>query len=250
MPDELLFYFVKEYGKPQSMAGKIWQIKILSGTLSVGNKVSLHGVTVFSKKGESPKVDATIKQIRRESSGESESDIITASQGDIVTINISKCSVNRKKIDKRNITVGKRALGLRFGEPCDNINSFKVKFEKHEAFVEQLEQSLQRQSLFPKKLKKQKQTNEPTAYMVSLLWFGRKIPITVGDVVCMPQQNGTIVNFRLLNDQTLPIPQNQYLRNLMKRAIIKDRYCEKQQARWKKGIHCWKYYVGEMQFEN
>jgi hypothetical protein len=261
MANDLLFCVVKEFGKRKTgkaeIAGKIFQIKILSGSLSVGDEVSLYSVDLDNPKRKCGfnKLDGTIKEIKRLDSEVNEFEEV-ANRGDIVTINLSKqCTVDGKKVDRNDIVTKNSTIGVSHDEPCDGVDLLRLRFKrlkkclvcknckKCRIFTERLRASLDKE----RKSYKNGVKTQPRACIVSLLWFGKKI---AAEVVSVADDVDAVVCFKLLNNQTLPIPKNSELRKHIMHVVVKDHYCTEQRGRNKPGEAKWKYYSGDIVFDN
>jgi hypothetical protein len=248
MSNDLLFCVVKEFGKRKTgkadIAGKIFQIKLLLGNLSVGDAVSLYCVDLDNpkRKCDFNRVDCTVKEIKRLDADTNEFDE-TASCGDIVTVNFSKqCSVDGKKIDRNDILTKNNTIGVSQDETCVGENLLRLRFMKSAKFIEKLGKSIsKKQSIESGCTKKQHRT-----CVVSFLWFGKKI---AAEVVAVDAIDG-IVSFRLLNNQSIPIPKSSELRVHVERVVVKDHYGTEQRGRNKSGEAKWRYYSGKIVFDD
>jgi len=226
------------------MSGKIWVIKLLYGSLSVGDKISFYCVDISNQIYTFNKVVAVVKHIKQNLGLEANDKFLeTANQGDIISINLKECRVDGKKIDKRDIKIKKNSIGFGQSVICEGFNLIKVKFVKCDDFVNKLKKPFDnKQELH---IENNKNKNKlKTRLLLLLLWFGKIIPVTVVNV------EGSNVSFRLLNNQELPIPINENFRNHIKRIIIKDMVKVENEGRRKSGIPKWKYYVGELLFDS
>ncbi|MBR1747115.1 MAG: hypothetical protein IJ735_02750 [Clostridia bacterium] len=228
MDDKLLFYIVKEFRQTESMSGKIWRIKVVSGTLRVGQKVRFFGVKI---EGFATEADGVVKSMRRDV-GLSCEDVEEASESDIVTIDIKNCYSKGKKINKNDIFSTKVTLGGEESVECDRGSSVTLELDKCDEFLEKLVASLER--------------SKKHGYEASLLWFGNRVSIAVADVE-LSESDAFVAKFNV-NGSPLPIPVDPALREIVKFAVVKDRQLVKSFGRNKSGIHEWRYYNGTMVF--
>jgi len=256
MLNYLFFCFIKEYNNTKSMAGKIWKIKVLSGELHVDDKVSLFAVDYYWNNNKFNRVDAVIKHIKRDIVYNENDLYEIAKQGDIVTINLKQCYADGKKINKSEIAINNTSVGYGYNVVCKSINSLKIKFYDYSDFIIKLnislEKSIIKQQKYLQENIKVKKLNMPTACVVSLLWFGKVVPIEVVDINYSDDfsTNNTLIEFKLVNNKYLSIPLNENLQNIIKNVVIKDYFCTEKNKNDKNVIHRWKYYKGEMFFDN
>lgn len=223
MPDELLFCILKEFNKPRSMAGKVWRVKVLSGDLRVGDPIRLYCVNSPNRKSTFSKVDAVVKHVKREfDSGLPGAEELNyhAVAGDIVTINVSQCYIDDKKIDKNKIKVNRISIGASRGSAFTAHNRIKIRFPNSPEFIDKVEKSNSHASL--------------------LLWFGKGVAVSAEGV----DAEAGVVTFGLMNGKELPVPENPELRALMQRVIIKYR-CYVGKFANNKNEYRWRYAVGE-----
>lgn len=226
--EKLLFYIVKEFKQTESMSGKIWRIKVVSGELRVGQKIRLFGVKIF---GEATEADGIVKSMRRDV-GLSAEDIETATENDIVTIDLKNCYTKGKKITKNDLFSTKVTLGGEESVECDRGDKIVLELDKSEEFVEKLVTSLER--------------SKKRGYEASMLWFGNRVSIAVTDVD-LTDEDTFVAKFNVIGSP-LPIPTAPELRELIKYAVVKDRQLVKSFGRNKSGIHEWRYYGGTLLF--
>lgn len=107
---KLLFTVDRSYMQPVKKTGKCWRIKILSGNIEVGQKIIL-GPVKINKDYEI--VTATIKNIRCDfSTDEGIKETTSASEGDIVGIDLGDIYAGHKKMSKREINTISTSVGL------------------------------------------------------------------------------------------------------------------------------------------
>lgn len=106
----LLFTVDRSYMQPVQQTGKCWRIKVLSGSIEVGQKIILTPVKVNNK---FETVSATIKNIRCDfSTEEGIEQIKSASEGDIVGIDLGEIYLGHKKLSKKEINTISTSIGL------------------------------------------------------------------------------------------------------------------------------------------
>ena len=226
---KLLFYIIKEFRQTESMSGKIWRIKIVSGSLQVGQKIRFFGVKI---NGVATEADGVIKSMRRDV-GLTYEDVEEATESDIVTIDIKNCYSKGKKITKNDIFATKITLGGEESVECDRGEKIVLELDKSEDFIEKLVASLER--------------SKKRGYEASMLWFGNRVSIAVTDVE-LSEKDTFVAHFNVIGSP-LPVPCDESLRDLIKYAVVKDRQLVKSFGRNKSGIHEWRYYGGTMLFQ-
>ena len=226
--EKLLFYIVKEFRQTESMSGKIWRIKVVSGKISVGQQIRFFGVKV---NGYATEADAIVKSMRQDV-GLSSEDIEEAFENDIVTIDVKNCYSKGKKINKNDVSATKITLGGEMSVECDRGESVTLELDKSEDFVEKLVTSLER--------------SRKRGYEASMLWFGNRVTIAVTDVE-LSEKDTFVAKFNVMGSP-LPVPVDEQLRDLIKYAVVKDRQLVKSFGRNKSGIHEWRYYGATMMF--
>ncbi|MDR2600423.1 MAG: hypothetical protein LBC73_09125 [Oscillospiraceae bacterium] len=258
----LLFCIIKEFNTLYS--GKIFQVKILSGNMSVGEEICLYGVVVLGHKGNSNKITAEVKQIRHlNSENDFEKDrkgSLFAEQGDIITINLKNCRHDGKRIDKSDFILSNVTLGVYLEAKCDFVDVINLKLLNHNKsnakFIKKLNDSLERKD----------SKKRFSACNVSLLWFGKKVSSELiniygvnAEIINMIVSDGNanynfindmIISYRALNNYRFPIPNNVELRKYIERIIIKDTHSTKQMGRGKKGEPIWRYYPSNVLFDD
>lgn len=226
--EKLLFYVVKEFRQTESMSGKIWRIKVVSGSLRVGQTVRFFGVKI---NGYATEVDAVVKGMRRDV-GLTNEEVEEATESDIVTIDVKNCYSKGKKVNKNDIFSTKVTLGGDETVECDRGDKIVLELDKSEDFVEKLVTSLDK--------------GRKRGYEASLLWFGNRVSIAVTDVE-LSEKDTFVAHFNV-NGAPIPVPTDESLRELIKYAVVKDRQLVKSFGRNKSGIHEWRYYGGTMLF--
>ena len=243
MADKLFFCVIKEYGQTGNMAGKVWHIKILSGSLSVGDRISLFCVDLPGQKCAFNKVEAVAKHIKRELDPDAAL-YETALQGDIVTVNLKQCYLDGKKIDKKQITAKNVSAGCGGDVCCDGADVITVKFDVKSCgkFIDRLLKSYDGHIENPK---------QDTAYNVSFLWLGKRVN---AGLLVLPGGRALIekgtVKFKILYGQKLPVPRDDGLRGHIRRAVFADQFCAAAEGRNRRGAPGWNYYVGELLFNS
>lgn len=226
--EKLLFYIVKEFRQTESMSGKIWRIKVVSGEIRVGQPVRLFGVKVF---GEATEAEAVVKSMRRDV-GLTNEEVEVATESDIVTIDVKNCYSQGKKINKNDIFSTKVTLGGDETVTCDRADRITLELDKSEDFIEKLVTSVEK--------------SKKRGYEASLLWFGNRVSIAVTDVE-LSEKDTFVADFNVIGSP-LPVPADERLREIIKYAVVKDRQLVKSFGRNKSGIHEWRYYNGEFIF--
>lgn len=245
MTNELLFYFLREYNHTQTMAGKIWCIKLLAGQLCLNDEISLFGIDVVGDERFSGKVNAVIKNICKNGKFADKSDII-ANQGDIITIDLKHCYADGKKIDKRDIKMTKSSIGVSLNEDCENMHTMNVRFKDEADFIEKLMLTLEKQKEKSLELKRE----FINGYQVSIVWFGKSISAYCTSINFLHENylsnNDIVASFKLRN-YTLPIPKSSNIRNMIEYIVIKEPI----NINVDKTLSTrWVYHSGELVFEN
>ena len=226
--EKLLFYIVKEFRQTESMSGRIWRIKVVSGELRVGQKVRFFGVKVD---GYATEVEAEVKGMRRDV-GLTNEEVEFATESDIVTIDVKNCYAQGKKINKNDVFATKVTLGGDETVECDRAEEITLELDKSEDLIEKLVTSVEK--------------SKKRGYEASLLWFGNRVSIAVTDVE-LSEKDTFVAKFNV-NGAPLPVPTDESLREIIKYAVVKDRQLVKSFGRNKSGIHEWRYYNGEFIF--
>lgn len=191
----LLFSFIKEFQRPKSCSGKVWRIHIVDGTLCVNDSVKFTSVNILKyPKNELYDVNAIVKTIRTELDYDSETvkEVDYANKGSIVTVDLKSCYLNNKHINKGDIVVTKRSIGVYSNEKCEIYNTVYVRFDNPEEAFEIIN------------IKQD----------ILLLWFGKRITAKVVNID--DSIEGMFVNF----SNYIEIPYCECLRSIVKRVIF------------------------------
>ena len=191
--NKMLFSINKEFSKIRtgktSKSEKVWRIRIESGTLKVGDRITLTSVNVT---GYSPDeyltVTATVKTIREDLDAfELSAMTQEAHQGSIVSVDLSDCSIwGNKKISKNDITVSKQTIGLLSDETISYVNSFFIDFNDTVVDMKEMFSIID------------------TGREIRLSWYGNNIAANVTEI----SGTGDGIRVTLIDGKTIAIPNN------------------------------------------
>ena len=152
----LFFCIDRQIQKPQSSAGKVWRIKILSGKLNVGDRVILSPVLNNNK--QFVNIEAEIKTIRADNhESEKQEYINCAYSGDIVGIDLKNIYDGAKQIRKSFDTIYS-TCGFSNEQDYKSSNYFRFSIERRHEDVFKINRQL------------------------SLIWLGRPITFSIRNV--------------------------------------------------------------------
>jgi len=193
--NDLLFCVHSQIAKSNSNAGKVWMIKIIQGSLSINDKIKLS--PVLTKNHEFVSIDAVVKTIRDDlDKSESVQKLTTASEGEIVGIDIKNIYNGNEKIDKKSFDTIYTTCGFKSD----------VKYVTSDFFVFSTE--ISHANLFTKNRQ------------FSLMWFGRGLTFRVYKQPII-NNNSIYVTAQITSRKiTLPIDKNGNY--FFTKLIIKD----------------------------
>ena len=188
--NDLMFSVDKDFNTTKNKVGKVWRIHIWSGRINVGDKITLTSVKLEGKsKNELYDIKATIKAIHTEfDSVEEVKEVEQASSMDLVTIDLKDCTLNGRKIAKKDIITTKQSIGFGENEEITKEDTITIKLDDWEKTLEEIDVGEQ----------------------VVLLWFGNRVS---ANVVEIPDELDKIV-VKLYGDITLDIPKNRRLKEI------------------------------------
>ena len=187
---ELMFSVDREFNTTKNKTGKVWRIHIWSGKINVGDKIQLTSVKIENKgKSELYDIKATVKAIHTEfDSVEDTKEVECASLMDLVTIDLKDCTLNGRKLSKKEIFTTKQSIGFSEAEEIVKENEITIKLDDWEKVLEEIEIGEQ----------------------VVLLWFGNRIS---ANVIAIPDSLDKIV-IKLYGNKFLDIPKNKRLKEI------------------------------------
>lgn len=168
--DSLIFCVTDQIDRPDSQAGKVWNIKILSGILRTGQQICLAPVKDLNNNYKV--LTANVKQLRNDISRyDYQEEVEIARTGELYGLDIKHCSIDKRHASKSEYNAISSTCGFKAGTDFSMSDSFT--FEVSELDVSSFEKGKERR----------------------LVWFGRSLPFFVIDV------NGTMIKGRLKNTQ-------------------------------------------------
>ena len=168
--DPLVFCVTDQIDSPASKVGKVWNIKILSGLLKVGQEISL--APVKDMNNNFCILTANVKQLRGDVSRyDSQEDVTTARVGDIYGLDIKNCSIEKHHASKSEYNA--------IGSTC----GFSSKSE------------FAMSDLIEIMIKEDDESGFEVGMEKKLVWFGRSLTFRIMDI------NGSSVFAQLKNTQ-------------------------------------------------
>lgn len=174
--ESLVFCVTDQIDRPDSKAGKVWNIKILSGILRTGQQISLAPVKDLSNNYKV--LTANVKQLRNDISRyDYQEEVEIARTGEIYGLDIKHCSIDKRHASKSEYNAISSTCGFKSETEFSMSDSFT--FEVSETDASNFEKGKERR----------------------LVWFGRTLSFFVIDV------NGVIIK-GCLNNTQIAFPDN------------------------------------------
>lgn len=188
-----VLFYVDRIHEKTAHTGRIWRIKLLQGTIHIGDKITLAPVKIGHVTGF---VTGTIKSIRKDfvASEEGELYIEEAKEGSFVGIDLYDIKYKSRKLKKEEFDVFYSTCGFREKQIFHYSETiiFKIGFPLNEKFSPKRE--------------------------MGLLWFGREIPFSI--ISRTKEKTGIIITARLLN-RYVALPLNDSRDYILKDLIIR-----------------------------
>ncbi|MEH2932185.1 GTP-binding protein [Candidatus Ventrimonas sp. KK005] len=183
--DPLVFCVTDQVDRPNSKAGKVWNIKILSGIMRVGQEIYM--APVKDTNNNFRVLRANVKQLRSDISRyDSKENVPIARAGEIYGLDIKNCSMEKRHASKSEYNAIASTCGFNSDTRFSMSDSFS--FEVGEIDLPEFEMGKE----------------------MRLVWFGRSLPFFVREV------DGCFVRGQLKNTQiAFPVV------NLSKSILIK-----------------------------
>ena len=196
---DLLFMFDRQFDRKgiQSYPGKSWTIKIISGELNVGDRVTISSM-IHENKNEIINIHATIKTIRYDIISNEETSVFKATAGNIVGIDISDIKHGLKKLSKSEIDITKTSCG--FSSKNKFLYSRLLELEISAKSIERFEVN----------------------HQLGMVWFGRMIAIKI--ISCRFASSKTVINVTLCSDKmNIALPMTNEGHFIFTNVIVADK---------------------------
>jgi len=193
--NNLLFCIDREVQHPQSHRGKIWLIKIIQGKLTQGDTIMLS--PVLTKNKELKSIKTKIKTIREDvHKSEDESEVLSASQGSIVGIDLCDIYDGSRRIQKDDFNTIYTSCGFSDTVNFDISNELTI-------------------SIAPKDSNNFKENSQ-----FSLIWFGRSIPFSVRKLISQ-DDNRFVIRIELIS-RKIALPKKADEKYYFNSLLIRD----------------------------
>lgn len=191
--DSPLLFYVDKMHKRTVHNGRTWRIKLLQGSINVGDEIVLAPVKIGTN---SVAITARVKTLRKDftEAKEGELDVRQAKDSSFVGVDLSDIRNNARKLKKDDFEVFYTTCGFRKGTQYQSSDKliFKIGFMLNDKF------SLKRE--------------------MGLLWFGREVPFCI--IGREKIQDGFLITVQLKN-RHIAIPLNFEGRYQAKELIIR-----------------------------
>lgn len=175
--EPLIFCITDQIDRPNSYNGKVWNIKILSGILRLGQEICLAPVKTID--GEYKVLTANIRELRNDLSRYDEQEKIEiARKGEMYGMDIRNCSIEKRHARKEEYDALSSTCGFSSSSEyvMSDLFSFKIDPNDRDGFKEERE--------------------------MKLIWFGRSLYFYVDSI----EEDNLIVHGRLKTTQiALPL---------------------------------------------
>jgi hypothetical protein len=209
----LLLSFFREYGRSKSGVGKVWQVIVRDGMLSVGDRIRITSVKLLNEpRSQFVDIEATVKTIHRKAPhGEEAIAEESVGAGSIVGMDIKDCHYGRKKVSKKEIGITKHSIGFHGSEPYENCSD--IGFVAADTTVDIVHQTLNVHTYHD-------EIAVRPGRGVMLLWFGKKIAARYNQVSWSPATEKHTIHLRLEDGRLVPVPKSKTLRDAMRNNVL------------------------------